>query len=137
MGQKATTVTAQRRTDVRQLSRFIRGDLDWVVMKCLEKDRTRRYESASSLASDVQRYLANEPVSAAKPSALYRARKFIRRNKGPVTAAAAILLALVLGLVAATGGFIQARAQKKVAQGRFKDCLLYTSDAADERSSVD
>ena len=67
----------------------MRGELDWIVMKCLEKDRNRRYETANGFAQDVQRYLADEPVQACPPSAGYRLRKFVRRNKGPVLAAIA------------------------------------------------
>ena len=66
----------------------MRGELDWIVMKCLEKDRARRYETANGLAADVQRYLADEPVTAGPPSAAYRLRKFARRNKGVLAAAA-------------------------------------------------
>ena len=72
----------------RQLIQLCRGELDWIVMKALEKDRTRRYETASGLAADVQRYLNDEPVQACPPSAAYRMRKFVRRNKAALTAAA-------------------------------------------------
>ena len=70
-----------------RLSRLIRGELDWIVMKCLEKDRNRRYETASALAADMMHYLADEPVTAGPPSRLYRAGKFVRRNRVPVVAA--------------------------------------------------
>src|SRR5206468_3483707 len=79
-----------------------KGDLDWVVMKCLEKDRTRRYESASTLAHDVERYLADEPVQACPPSASYRLRRFIRKHKMGLIAAAAFVLLLIAGFVAST-----------------------------------
>src|SRR5262245_60478932 len=72
MGQAATNVSTQRQSDPRRLSQLFRGELDWIVMKCLEKDRNRRYESASAFAADVQRYLADEPVQACPPSAWYR-----------------------------------------------------------------
>src|SRR5881394_1926535 len=71
-----------------KLSNLLRGELDWIVMKTLEKDRNRRYETASGFAADVQRYLKDEPVQACPPSAAYRLRKFARRNKGPVVAVA-------------------------------------------------
>src|SRR5262245_31656535 len=100
LGQAATTVSTQRQSDPKQLSRLCRGELDWMVMKALEKDRNRRYEAASAFAADVQRYLADEPVLACPPSAAYRLRKFMRRNKRTVTAAAA-MLALVLAGTAA------------------------------------
>jgi len=73
--------------------------LDWIVMKALEKDRSRRYETANGLAGDVERYLNDETVEACPPSAGYRLRKLLRRHKGPVVAAAGILTALVLGLI--------------------------------------
>ena len=76
----------------------MRGELDWIVMKCLEKDRNRRYESASSVAADVQRYLNDEPVQACPPSAWYRFRKFARRNKRAVVTATAVAVAVVLGV---------------------------------------
>jgi serine/threonine protein kinase/tetratricopeptide (TPR) repeat protein len=96
LGQAATTVSTQRKSDPKRLSQLFRGELDWIVMKCLEKDRNRRYETANGFAMDVQRYLADEPVLACPPSAWYRLRKLVRRNKGKVAAAAA-MLALVLG----------------------------------------
>ena len=70
------SISAQRQTEPAQLAKLVRGELDWIVMKCLEKDRTRRYETASGLARDVQRYLDDEPVEACPPSAAYRLRKF-------------------------------------------------------------
>src|SRR5204862_254306 len=81
VGQAAETVSASRGSDARQLSRAIRGDLDWIVMKALEKDRSRRYETASAFAADVHRYLADQPVLARPPSVPYRLRKFARRNR--------------------------------------------------------
>ena len=74
----------------------MRGELDWIVMKALEKDRNRRYETANGFAADVQRYLADEPVQACPPSAGYRLRKFARRNKGGLAVAALVLFFLVL-----------------------------------------
>ena len=76
-----TAVSAKRQTDPQQLSALVRGELDWIVMKCLEKDRTRRYETANGLARDIERYLKDEPVEACPPSPLYRLRKFTRRNR--------------------------------------------------------
>jgi serine/threonine protein kinase len=93
------SIAARRRTEPAQLGRLVRGDLDWIVMKALEKDRGRRYETANGLALDLQRYLADEPVHAGPPSARYRLRKFVRRNKGPVLAVVTVALALVAGIV--------------------------------------
>jgi eukaryotic-like serine/threonine-protein kinase len=92
------SVAAQRHTEPRKLGTIVRGELDWIVMKALEKDRSRRYETANGLAMDIRRYLAGEAVIAAPPSTAYRFRKFVRRNKGAVTAGALIALALILGL---------------------------------------
>jgi tetratricopeptide (TPR) repeat protein len=103
LGRAATTVFSNRRSDPKQLSRLCRGELDWVVMKALEKDRNRRYETASGLAADVQRYLADEPVLACPPSAWYRLRKFARRNQARLAVVAAASLAVTL--TAATVGW--------------------------------
>ena len=76
------------------MTALVRGELDWIVMKALEKDRSRRYETANGFAMDVQRYLAGEPVLAAPASQWYRLRKLVRRHRGPVVAAGLILLTL-------------------------------------------
>ncbi len=93
-------VAAARRSEPRKLSAIVRGELDWIVMKALEKDRRRRYETANSFASDIRRYLNGEAVVAAPPSKLYQFRKFVRRHKAVAGAAAVLLLAMV-GLAAA------------------------------------
>jgi len=90
-------------------------DLDWIVMKCLEKDRTRRYETASALAADLKRHLENEPVTARPPSAAYRLQKAWRRNKLAYTAGVAVLLALGAGLTVAAFGWLQALTQRDAA----------------------
>jgi serine/threonine protein kinase/tetratricopeptide (TPR) repeat protein len=112
VGQAAATVSANRRSDPRRLSRLLRGELDWVVMKPLEKDRTRRYESASAFAADVQRYLHDEPVQACPPSAGYRLRKFLRRHRGPVLGASGIGLLLVAGIVGTSIGMVRATTER-------------------------
>jgi serine/threonine protein kinase/lipopolysaccharide biosynthesis regulator YciM len=109
LGQAATTVSAQRQSDPKKLSRHLRGELDWIVMKCLEKDRNRRYETANDLARDLQRYLAGEPVLAGPPSATYQLQKLVRRNKGRVVAALLLFLALVGGIIGTSMGMVQAR----------------------------
>src|SRR5262245_58434938 len=81
------TLAANRGMDPAKLTRLVRGELDWIVMKALEKDRSRRYETANGLARDLQRYLADEVVEARPPGATYRLRKFVKRNRGPVVAA--------------------------------------------------
>jgi serine/threonine protein kinase/tetratricopeptide (TPR) repeat protein len=109
MEQAALSTIAERRgQEPRRLSQQLRGELDWIVMKALEKDRNRRYESVSALAADVQRYLDDEPVQACPPSVGYRLRKFARRHRGPVLASAVVLLALVGGMVGTTWGLVHA-----------------------------
>jgi serine/threonine protein kinase len=95
------SITATRRTDPAKLVRLLRGDLDWIVMKCLEKDRSRRYESAGALARDLERYLAGEPVLARPPSTSYRLGKFVQRHRAAVLAGVTVAAALVAGTVVA------------------------------------
>ncbi|MCI0459723.1 MAG: serine/threonine protein kinase [Gemmataceae bacterium] len=102
------SIAAQRGLEAGRLSRMVRGELDWIVMKCLEKDRNRRYDTANGLARDLERYLADEPVLACPPSAGYRLRKFARRHKGPVLAALVVVLALLGGISGTTAGLIEA-----------------------------
>src|SRR5439155_7158168 len=106
------SVAVVRHTEPKKLVALIRGELDWIVLKCLEKDRGRRYETANGLAQDLERYLADEPVEASPPSAGYRVRKFVRRNSGPVLAASVIVLLLVGGVVGTTIGLIRAESQR-------------------------
>ena len=95
-GEALASISARRKTEPAKLTKLVRGELDWLVMKTLEKDRNRRYETASSLALDVQRYLADEAVQACPPSAGYRLRKFARRNKGALAVSGLVLFFLVL-----------------------------------------
>ena len=111
-----STTTAKRHgTDAHKLIHLVRGDLDWVVMKCLEKDRDLRYETAGSLAADVQRVLDNEPVEARPPSQLYRFRKLVLRNRTAFAASIAIWVALVLGLGVTTWFVIKEKQQRDLA----------------------
>jgi serine/threonine protein kinase len=93
------SVAALRHTEPAKLTRLMRGELDWIVMKALEKDRNRRYETANGFVMDVQRYLADEPVLACPPSAAYRFRKFARRNKPALAMASVIAVTLVFAIV--------------------------------------
>jgi WD40 repeat protein/serine/threonine protein kinase len=104
LGQAVNTVSANRKSDPKKLGQVLRGELDWIVMKALEKDRNRRYESASAFAADVQRYLADETVEACPPSALYRFRKFARRNKAILATVSTVVVAVfvAVGTLAAT-----------------------------------
>src|SRR5262249_29667278 len=96
MGKAATTVSARRQSDPQHLRTLLRGELDWIVMKCLEKDRNRRYETAGALGADVQRYLRDEIVEACPPSAWYRLGKLARRHKQSLAVTAGALLALMV-----------------------------------------
>jgi serine/threonine protein kinase/tetratricopeptide (TPR) repeat protein len=112
-----TTTAERRHTDAPKLVHGVRGDLDWIVMRCLEKDRSRRYETANGLARDIERHLASEPVAARPPSALYRLQKSVHRNKTAYTAVAAVALALVMGVVVSTSQAIRAwKEERKSAQ---------------------
>ena len=97
LGESAATVMEHRKADAARLSRLLRRDLDWIVMKALEKDRSRRYQTASDFARDIERYLADEPVAARPPSGWYRFGKFVRHRKATLVMVALILLSLVVG----------------------------------------
>jgi serine/threonine protein kinase/tetratricopeptide (TPR) repeat protein len=109
------SIAARRGLEPKKLSGMVRGELDWIVMKALEKDRDRRYESANALALDVQRYLSDEAVQACPPSRGYRLRKFVRRNKGPVAAGMALATLLVLGTVGTSVGLAWALQAERAA----------------------
>lgn len=111
-----TTIATRRREEPQRLSRLIRGDLDWIVLKALEKDRTRRYESANDLAADLRRYLDNEPIAARPPSNLYRFQKLARRHKLAFAAVGAVLAALIAGLI--TTSWQASRAKRHLEQAR-------------------
>ena len=130
------SVAACRNTEPARLSRMLRGEVDWIVMKALEKDRTRRYETASGLARDVQRDLADEMVEARPPSTGYRLRKFVRRNKGPVVAASVLLLTLLLGIAGTTFGLIQAGAAWRSEQARAEGEATAKRDANEQRDAA-
>jgi WD40 repeat protein len=131
LGATLSAVSSRRKTEPGKLSALVRGDLDWIVMKALDKDRTRRYETAHGLAQDVQRYLHDEPVQAGPPSAVYRLRKFVRRNRGPVLAATGVLLALLAGIAGIGWGLVEARQQRDAEQAARKQALA-ERDAKDD-----
>ncbi len=99
-GEALASISANRHTEPAKLTKLVRGELDWIVMKGLEKDRNRRYETANGFAMDVQRYLNDEPVLACPPSVGYRLRKFVRRNKAAMGTAALLATALIVAVVA-------------------------------------
>ncbi|MCC7142343.1 MAG: serine/threonine protein kinase [Candidatus Eisenbacteria bacterium] len=112
----ASIVARNRQMEPRRLVQQLRGDLDWITMRALEKDRTRRYPTANGLAADIERYLRDEPVTAGPPSGLYRARKLFRRHRIAVLAGAAVSLALVAGVIGTSWGLLRAREQAREAR---------------------
>jgi len=115
LGEVQKSIAEHRRTDPSSLHRQLKGDLDWIIMKAMEKDRTRRYDTANGLAVDIQRYISNEPVLARPPSATYRMAKFAKRHKVGLGAGLFIVAALVLGLALATTGLIRAKRAEAIA----------------------
>jgi serine/threonine protein kinase/tetratricopeptide (TPR) repeat protein len=119
-GEALASISAQRKTEPAKLTKLVRGELDWIVMKTLEKDRNRRYETANGFAMDLQRYLHDEPVQACPPSTVYRLRKFVRRNKVALTTAALLALALVTGTIVSAWQAIRATEAEGLAQTRLE-----------------
>ncbi len=115
-GADTTAAAAARATSARTLRRRVKGDLDWVVMKALEKNPDRRYQSAYGLAVEIQRFQRHEPVTAGPPTLRYRARKFVRRHRVGVLAAAAVLVAILVGSGLAVSGFVRATEQQRRAE---------------------
>ena len=110
------SIAASRAIDPRELKQALQGDLDWIVMKALEKDRTRRYATANGFAADVMRHLTCEPVLAAPPSRSYRIRKLVRKHRTAVIAASLLVLALLAGIAGTTAGLFEARRQERIAR---------------------
>jgi serine/threonine protein kinase/WD40 repeat protein len=130
--EQLSNVARARQIDAPKLLKLIRGDLDWIVMKCLEKDRSRRYETANGLAMDVQRFLDQEPVLARSPTSIYRIHKFIRRNRVATLSAAAISISLILGIIVSTWEAIKAtRAEKE--QSRLREEAQSAKQEATEK----
>ena len=106
-------------------------------MKCLEKERGRRYETANALALDIERYLADEPVLAGAPSTLYRLRKFLRRNKRPALAASLVLFALIAGIVGTSVGLVRARAAELVAKDERDNAVAAQAAAVESEAETE
>ncbi len=115
LGNDSNTTADARGTTPGKLSSVLRGDLDWIVMKAIEKDSSRRYQTANSLFLDIQRHLDNQPVLAGPPDPMYRIRKFVRRHRLAVTAGVLMLLLLVLGIAGTTVGLVRARSAERMA----------------------
>jgi len=132
LGDDSATSAKRRRVDPKTLAREVRGDLDWIVMKALEKDRGRRYETASDLARDIQRHLVHEPVWAGPPSSAYRVRKFVRRNRVAVASTTVVAFALLAGGVGTAIGLTQAAIERsqRVSEIRGLTAFLLDIDEA-------
>ena len=125
------SISAQRQTEPAKLTKLLKGDIDWIVMKALEKDRTRRYETANAFAEDLEHYLSGEPVKARPPSTTYRVRKFVRRNQGWLFAAGVIGLACLL-VVGSFGWILRDRESRRTAVNR--ELELSTQEAGEART---
>ncbi|HEV8058779.1 MAG TPA: serine/threonine-protein kinase [Gemmataceae bacterium] len=134
--QMLASLAAGRHTEPARLTKLVRGELDWIVMKSLEKDRTRRYETANGFAMDIQRHLAGEPVLAAPPSARYRLKKFARKHRAELATAAVIGLLLLAGVAVSTWQALRAtRAEARAVEERdAKELARKDADAARQKA---
>jgi tetratricopeptide (TPR) repeat protein len=126
------SVAANRQSEPAKLGRLVKGELDWIVLKALAKERDRRYETANGFARDIERFLNQEPVTAGPPSASYRFKKFVQRNRRQVIAASLVLLALVAGMAGTTLGLVRAEKQRLIAVQKEREALRA---AAEERQA--
>ena len=145
LAETSVSIAQSRHTDPSALSSQLRGDLDWIIMKALDKDRTRRYASALDLAADIERHLSHQPVLASPPSTAYRIKKFVIRHKVGVTAASFVVIAMVLGITGTTIGLFRAIEAKKVAReeaetanrvSQFLEELFAVSDPGEARGNT-
>lgn len=132
-GDALALISARRQTEPSKLAILLRGEVDWIVMKCLEKDRTRRYESAASLALEIQRYLAGDPLEeTVPPSAMYRLRKFARKHKAGLFVGGAFFLLLVVGMMVSTWQAVRAtQAERQIKEERNRAQMALTQQVAD------
>ena len=136
VGEQTTTAKC-RQTDSPRLIHLVRGDLDWIVMKCLEKDRNRRYETANGLASDLLRHVNNEPVVARPPSNMYRFQKLVRRNKLVFAASGAVCAALILGLGLSVWFLIKEKQQRAIAETALRESKASEAKARTAEKSTE
>jgi eukaryotic-like serine/threonine-protein kinase len=129
LGDALDTIARHRRATPEALRRELRGDLDWIILRAMEKDRTRRYDTPNGLAADIQRYLTHEPVTARPPSTAYRVRKFVRRNRVTVVAAGIALVAVLGGAAAAAAGLVQARREQARAEAAAEEARVAAETA--------
>jgi serine/threonine protein kinase/tetratricopeptide (TPR) repeat protein len=135
-GDALPSIAALRKTEPAKLSRLVRGELDWIVMRALEKDRSRRYETANGFARDIQRYLADEPVEACPPSATYRLRKFARKHRRLLATAAAFVLLLAVAAVVSAGLAVWALRAERAAVTARDDEANQRADAERQRNDA-
>lgn len=131
------SIAANRKLEPKRLAKVVHGDLDWIVMKCLEKERRRRYETANGLAMDLQRFLFHEPVFAGPPARLYRMRKFLRRHQTGASVAALLLLALLLGICGTTWGLLRAHTERDAKEIARIDAEKRREEADQQRQRAD
>lgn len=131
------SLAALRSTEPRKLCHLLQGDLDWIVMKALEKDRTRRYATAAGLAADIQRHLSDQPVEACPPSAAYRFRKFARRNRVALVTASVVLVALAAGTLVSSWQAIRATQAEALADARLRTEATARAEEARQRQVAD
>lgn len=132
-GGTLATLARSRSTAPEQLVKEVRGELDWLVMKALEKDRARRYETPSSLAEDIGRYLDGQPIHAAPPSAAYRMRKFVRKHRGPVMASAALIGLMAAGIIGTGWGLVREKAANEKAVREAELATVARREAEEQR----
>ncbi|MCS7469965.1 serine/threonine protein kinase, partial [Stieleria sp. ICT_E10.1] len=137
LGETSSQVSECRGAQPEQLGRLVRGDLDWIVMKALEKDRNRRYKTADAFAADIGRHLTDEPVEARPPSAGYRLSRFYRRNKGLVGVSGFVVLVVVLATAFVTSAGLDSIQQRKVAEERLGDVRRKTNELAKSKQEAD
>ncbi len=136
--QALSTISDRRRVDNRELGRILRGELDWIVMKALEKNRSRRYETADAMANDIRRHQQHEPVEACPPSSWYRLTKLVRRNRALISATAVVAVALLVGVIAASWQALaatRARDRATAAEGLASRHLERALEAVDQMLS--
>src|SRR6185503_18865920 len=129
IGAQLTATAQRRRTEAPRLIHSLRGDLDWIVMKCLEKDRTRRYATGNDIAEDAQRFLEGDTVLARPPSNIYRLQKLLRRHRVVVTAAALIIVTLLTGTTVSTLLAVRAKRAERDAESGQKRAELESAAA--------
>ncbi|WP_442512003.1 protein kinase domain-containing protein [Novipirellula sp. SH528] len=137
MGERLSTVSVTRHTEPTRLTSTVRGDLDWIVMKSLDKDRTRRYESAAAMAGDIRHYLNEEPINARPPSRSYQIRKFAQRNRVPLITASLVAVTMIIGLVTSLWQMSAAIDERDMKDRALQEAVQAKNDATAARLEVE